>query len=120
MMFRQKLTFKKNRSSVPDMQRYSWLRFVPMIAIVGLISLGGIKYTAGSSASSTLPTGAVDIITYSGSIAGGNEIGSVYVLMDQGGSGVQCSPRDGVTDSNGGGNHGHLHLTCPAASSGGP
>lgn len=53
-------------------------------------------------------------------VTGGNEIGNVYVVTDHGGSGVQCSPRAGKTDAVDGSNHGHLHLTCPAANDGGP
>jgi hypothetical protein len=57
---------------------------------------------------------------YSTSLYNGNELGSVRVETAQGGSGVDCSPTSGTTDPNGGSNHGHVHLTCPAASDGGP
>lgn len=47
------------------------------------------------------------------SIFGGNEIGSVNVVTNEGGSGAQCSPRSGTTYAGSGPDHGHLRLTCP-------
>lgn len=66
------------------------------------------------------PTGTLDIVTYQGSIKDSTRIGSVYVVTDQGGSKVQCSPSKGTTNSTKGSNYGHLRFKCPAASNGGP
>ncbi|MDL2363157.1 MAG: hypothetical protein QFB86_02110 [Patescibacteria group bacterium] len=75
---------------------------------------------ANQSENNTLPTGTVDVITYSGSIKPGNEIGSVKITTGQGGSYVECETPAKPTDPNGGGNHGHLHILCPSATAGGP
>ncbi len=94
------------------------LHYVAIVLFCGLVGAGGLKLTLSSFAAT--PTGTLDIITYVGAAVDGNEIGSVDVAVDQGGSGVQCSPPSGTTDAGAGANHGHVHLTCPAAAGGGP
>ena len=89
-----------------------------LLLLVLLTSVIGLKLTNASFAAR--PTGTLDIITYEGSVGSGNEIGGITVTTDQGGSTVQCSPRSGTTDSNRGGNYGHVHLSCGAALNGGP
>lgn len=91
-----------------------------LVIFVTVFSLMGVGYVYAGQAASTPPNGYFEIVTYQGSVAPGNEIGGVQVIISPGGSGVECE-YDGIgtTDTNGGPNHGHKKMTCPASSSGG-
>ena len=85
-----------------------------MVLLAVVFASVGYSQTFGSqAASSTAKNVEVEFITYKDSIDDGNRIGGVKIVTDQGGSGVQCSPSSGTTDTNDGNNHGKLHLQCP-------
>ncbi len=95
-----------------------WLQLAVLVFIAGIVGVGGVRLTRGIHAAAT--HGILEVTTYDGSIAAGNEIGEVLVVTAPGGSGKNCDPISGTTDATQGANHGQKSFTCLAATGGGP